>query len=149
MAMLSHMHGTGSMPEEVRVLYSTRRRGDEAVDGKDDHDIASQVKDVLFSTRLLDIARQHTKQMQLDFFMTDGSRSASAEPAPNKHEGNVSLIPGKIETQQIEKALGDVEGRGEAVCYICGPQKMTDYFVGVVGAAEGMSEERVLCEKWW
>ena len=46
-------------------------------------------------------------------------------------------------------ALGPLDQRKGTVVYVCGPPKMIDEFVDVMRAAEGMSDERVLCEKWW
>lgn len=39
--------------------------------------------------------------------------------------------------------------RDGTLCYVCGPSAMTDEFVSFLSGCEGMSEERVLCEKWW
>ena len=47
-----------------------------------------------------------------------------------------------------KKGLPDGEGRYRTVCYVCGPQKMTDEIVGFLAKQDGMSPERVLCEKW-
>ena len=44
---------------------------------------------------------------------------------------------------------GAEHDRQGTVCYICGPQKMTDEFVNFLRQQPGMAEERVLCEKWW
>lgn len=41
------------------------------------------------------------------------------------------------------------KGREGTVCYVCGPQKMTDEVVEFLGEQEGMETGRVLCEKWW
>lgn len=41
------------------------------------------------------------------------------------------------------------EDREGTVCYVCGPQKMTDEVVEILGRQEGMEKGRVLCEKWW
>jgi len=44
---------------------------------------------------------------------------------------------------------GAEHDRQGTVCYVCGPQKMTDEFVNFLRQQPGMAEERVLCEKWW
>ena len=41
------------------------------------------------------------------------------------------------------------KGREGTVCYVCGPQKMTDEVVEFLGRQVGMAPGRVLCEKWW
>lgn len=48
-----------------------------------------------------------------------------------------------------KKTGGVGEGREGTVCYVCGPQRMTDEVVEFLGRQEGMEEGRVLCEKWW
>jgi len=45
--------------------------------------------------------------------------------------------------------FGSEHDRQGTVCYVCGPPRMTDEFVGFLSRQNGMSEERVLCEKWW
>ena len=44
---------------------------------------------------------------------------------------------------------GPEHDRQGTVCYVCGPPRMTDEFVAFLSRQEGMSEQRVLCEKWW
>lgn len=149
MSMLSHMHVTNSMPERMEVLYSTRRRETASSENGASIDSFSEVKDVLFADRLQDIASHHRGQVKLKFFLTEGSTAATEASEPAKSEQNVSLHSGKITQANIEAALGRAEERGETVCYVCGPQKMTDHFVSIIGKAEGMSAERVFCEKWW
>jgi hypothetical protein len=39
--------------------------------------------------------------------------------------------------------------RLRTICYVCGPQHMTDTFVDYLSRQPGMAPERVLCEKWW
>lgn len=48
-----------------------------------------------------------------------------------------------------ESLYGAEHDRQGTVCYVCGPQKMTDQFVDFLGKQPGMAKERVLCEKWW
>ena len=55
----------------------------------------------------------------------------------------------RFEEQDLIDAVGPVEDRGKVVAYVCGPPPMTDWAVEVLKGAEGMGEERVLCEKWW
>ena len=146
MAMLTHMHRTNRMPQHVHVLYSIRRSSpvDDTADPQDALD------DVLFATRLRDIAAERVSSMTLDFYMTRGDpvgSGPSSEPLLSRN--NVSIRDGKMRKVEIEEALGPVEERGETVCYVCGPQKMTDEIVEMVGKVQGMDAERVLCEKWW
>ena len=41
------------------------------------------------------------------------------------------------------------ERRHNTVAYVCGPPAMTDEVVAFLNSQQGMSKERVLCEKWW
>jgi len=148
MAMLTHMHCTNRLPQHVHVLYSIRRTSPSPADttaGPQD-----ALKDVLFATRLRDIATERVDSMTLDFYMTRGEPVGAGSPIkPLLHWENVSILDGKMRKGEIEEALGPVEERGETVCYVCGPQKMTDEIVEMVGKMEGMDGERVFCEKWW
>ena len=56
---------------------------------------------------------------------------------------------GRIGREDLYSAIGPVQDRGGLVAYVCGVPSMTDEFVGLLREAEGMQEERVLCEKWW
>lgn len=51
--------------------------------------------------------------------------------------------------QELISSLGPEENRGGTVAYVCGPPSMTDEVIDALRGAEGMSDERVLCEKWW
>jgi hypothetical protein len=59
------------------------------------------------------------------------------------------LKKARIDREDIESTLGAKEEREGAVVYVCGPRSMTDEFVEMIGRMEGMSESRVLCERWW
>ena len=41
------------------------------------------------------------------------------------------------------------QGRDRTLFYVCGPPRFTDEFVDFARSQKGMSERRVLCEKWW
>ena len=55
----------------------------------------------------------------------------------------------RITEEDLCDALGSISEREQAVAYVCGPPVMTDWAVERLRDAEGMSSERVLCEKWW
>lgn len=48
-----------------------------------------------------------------------------------------------------QQSTKDTSQRKGTVCYVCGPPDMTDSIVSLLSQQDGMSEERVLCEKWW
>lgn len=58
----------------------------------------------------------------------------------------------RINRQDLQAGISGSDGgfgAKETVCYLCGPPKMTDEFVDVVGELLGGERERVLFEKWW
>lgn len=55
----------------------------------------------------------------------------------------------RIQLDDLKEALGETESRHNTLCYVCGPQKMTDTFVEFLAKQDGMDSSRVLCEKWW
>lgn len=61
----------------------------------------------------------------------------------------ISIRNRRMTHEDLITALGPVEEGSGVVVYVCGPAGMTDEFVDVLQGAEGMSEEKVLCEKWW
>jgi hypothetical protein len=69
---------------------------------------------------------------------------------PDEMRGKGLLLnKGRIGRGDIESVLGAKEEREGTVVYVCGPRSMTDEFVEMIGRMEGMSESRVLCERWW
>lgn len=45
--------------------------------------------------------------------------------------------------------FGPEHDRKNTVAYVCGPPKMTDDVVAMLRKQPGMSDDRVVCEKWW
>jgi len=63
--------------------------------------------------------------------------------------GRLEVLERRFTTEEIVESLGPEVERNDTVAYICGPPSMTDEVVGALRNAEGMTDERVLCEKWW
>lgn len=133
-SIIGHLHKSDQMPSKVTVLYSTRL-GNEA-DGSD----------ILFLSRIRDLVGGYSKDMQVEFqlYLT-GSEDG---------KGDMSSLPDgtrarRISHDDIERAVGSQDHREAMVCYICGPQKMTDEFVEHVQGLPGVDPRNVLCEKWW
>jgi len=133
-------------PKEIHFLYGTKTP-------TSDMDPQS----MLFLTRLIDLvaAAADPVNVTLSLFLTntgyeDGERIEHGK-LPNrtyaKRIGKGDLV-GALDGWRGKGAQGGA-GREDTVCYVCGPQRMTDEFVEVLRGQEGMSEERVLCEKWW
>ncbi|KAI9874013.1 MAG: hypothetical protein M1830_010295 [Pleopsidium flavum] len=133
MSILSHLHQLDQMPEEVRFLYTLRQPEPE--------------ERILFLSRLEAIAESVTAtRFRLQLYLTGGS-----SPSSPKIEGTprTTVQHRRVTHSDLIEAISNPEDRAGAVCYICGPPAMTDEFVDVLRHAEGMEEERVLCEKWW
>jgi hypothetical protein len=100
--------------------------------------------------------------------------SSAAEPldvtlslfltGPTGYEGGEKIEHGKLPNRTWARRIGEgdlvsaldgwkgekgARGREGTVCYVCGPQRMTDEVVEFLRRQEGMEKGRVLCEKWW
>lgn len=132
-SMISHMHHANTMPSSVEFIYATK-----LADGQ-----------VLFADRLLHIASNRPEQLKLKFFLTKpGERDA--EPFQDIRMAGLSVSPAhrRLSSDDVLEALGDAQ-RDKTVCYVCGPPQMTDELVELLREQDGMSADRVLCEKWW
>jgi NAD(P)H-flavin reductase len=131
------MHNTETMPPEIEFLYSTKPQ----LTGK--HNIKPST--ILFLSRLTSIASKRPGQLELTLFLTNQKYKKIKDPQTLGwfHDR-------RIQEADLLHALGkDVSLRAKTVCYVCGPPTMTDGVVGFLARQEGMSEERVFCEKWW
>lgn len=92
----------------------------------------------------------------LQLFLT-GTTKPHSSPSPSPAHALEDSLPSpgmvthdrRIGREDLMEALGPVEQRKGVVVYVCGPARMTDEFVEVMGRAEGMEAGRVFCEKWW
>lgn len=63
---------------------------------------------------------------------------------------NYGRIQGRDLVRALERKEGEKEVKREkTVCYVCGPPAFTDWAVEFLKKQDGMSEDRVVCEKWW
>ena len=132
-------------PEEIHFLYGTKTSSSEP-----------DPQTILFLPRLMDLvgAAAEPLDVTLSLYLT----------GPTGYEGGEKIEHGKLPNRTWARRMGEgdlvgaldgwkkgsgSEGRGETVCYVCGPQKMTDEIVEFLGKQEGMEKGRVLCEKWW
>ena len=112
---------------------------------------------ILFLTRLMDLVNMEADytNVTLSLFLTglgEGDQGAIEHgKLPNRTMGR------RIRADDLVQALdgyktplyGAEHDRQGTVCYVCGPPRMTDEFVAILGRQEGMDVSRVLCEKWW
>ncbi|MCJ1363180.1 hypothetical protein MMC16_002287 [Acarospora aff. strigata] len=132
-SMVSHLHQTNRLPQEVQFIYATR--------------LSESEKHVLFLSRLQNIAQSiRPGQFQLQLYITGGGSPSSLR---SRSTAQTSMQQRRISHIDLVDALGTPEDRAGVVCYVCGPPAMTDEFVQVLRHADGMEENRVLCEKWW
>ena len=132
MSMLSHLHKTKQMPQQVRLLYTSRL----AESGRHVH--------FLFIDRIREIANSLSPEQFRMWFYVTGKHQREF---PRK--SRILWRKRRMNHDDLIRAIGKPENRPGVVCYVCGPPAMTDDFVEVLRHAEGMEEQRVLCEKWW
>ena len=105
---------------------------------------------MLFYDRLQRAFRaDSSKGRNLHLYLTGDSRGTNPADLLAPSDSISSLYNRRFSQEDLIKALGNVEERGRVVAYVCGPPGMTDEVVGLLKGAEGMDEQRVLCEKWW
>jgi len=109
---------------------------------------------ILFLPRLMDLVGiENDANVTLSLYLTGTGDDGIIEHGkfPNRTFGR------RITERDLSRALdgykdslyGAEYDRQGTLCYICGPPKMTDEVVALLSAQPGMTEERVLCEKWW
>ncbi|USW48527.1 Putative ferric reductase, NAD binding domain, FAD-binding domain, ferredoxin reductase-type [Septoria linicola] len=133
---------THMRPPEIHFLYAT----------KTNYELDPQ--QILFLPRLMDLtAAAADPNVTLSCFLTGIGDEGVIEHGklPNRTFGR------RFTEEDLVKALdgyktnvfGPEHDRAGTVAYVCGPPKMTDQVVELLRGQSGMSEERVLCEKWW
>src|SRR5207245_2381472 len=111
-------------------------------------------EEVLFYKRIRGIAEIYERDGNVDFKFVlhetggEGLGGVSNAHGPVKSK-SVEHKARRIEYGDLLDCLGPEEERKKTVVYVCGPPRMTDEFVNVLGEALGMENRRVLCEKWW
>ena len=150
MSILTHIYRSVDPPlPSVHLLYSSKvpSSGDES--------------SILFFSKLdtmFDASR--AAKWQLQFFLTGLQKSTTVPEVPHDATWSPERSLRKLAKYQrvhyrrmrhteALHALGPVEERDSTMAYVCGPRDMTDEVVDLLRGAEGMTEERVRCEKWW
>ncbi|KAF2221297.1 hypothetical protein BDZ85DRAFT_201531 [Elsinoe ampelina] len=122
-------------PQEIVFLYGTKASGSPI-----------DARHILFLPRLEKmVERMQGSGMQLRLFLTSVTKGQLSDAIGMPE--NVTL--GRITDQDLDRSLGEIESRKGTLCYVCGPQVMTDAFVDFLKSRPGLHPENVLCEKWW
>ncbi|KAK5109686.1 hypothetical protein LTR62_006808 [Meristemomyces frigidus] len=144
-SIFSYLIRSGTRPKEIHFLYGTKALSSDP-----------DPQTILFLPRLMDLvaAIDQPTTITLSLFLTDLGQGDQGiiehGKLPNRTFGrriSEKDLVGAIDGWK--KGTEGGEGRYRTVCYVCGPQKMTDEIVGFLQRQEGMGPERVLCEKWW
>lgn len=133
----SHMR-----PREMHFIYATKAYPD------------LDRQKILFLPRLMDlVAAAADSNVSLGCYLTGLGEEGLIEHGqlPNRTYGR------RLQGEDLVKALdgygtntfGADHGRKGTVAYVCGPPRFTDEYVAFLQKQEGMSDDRVLCEKWW
>ena len=151
MSILTHLHQHPKQcPRKLHFIYSARI------------DPSGNLNSILFFERLHKIFTQESLSSDrlCELFLTDPIDLESL----SANERDKITVQRKLQVtdshpQRIRfrrfveadllKAIGPIVERSRTVAYVCGPRAMTDLVVDILRKAEGMPEERVLCEKWW
>ncbi|EME49579.1 hypothetical protein DOTSEDRAFT_68379 [Dothistroma septosporum NZE10] len=129
-------------PREIHFLYAT----------KADSELDPQR--ILFLPRLMDlVAAVANPNITLSLFL-----SGTGDDGPIEHGKLPNRTFGRrLVERDLQNAIsgykqgvfGAEHDRLGTLCYVCGPPRMTDEIVEFLRNEKGMSEARVLCEKWW
>ena len=141
-ALYDAVEGLGALhvPAEVVLLYGCRA---------EDVEHGEEAESVLFGGVLGEVfARRREQGWRCTFYLT-GDTMGRERVLRERYGQGAEVRLRRISEDDAAEALGPAEARGGTVVYVCGPQAMTDSFVEALRTAEGMGEERVLCEKWW
>jgi len=141
-SIFSHLMSAARRPKEIHFLYSTK--------------VGSEVDPnrILFLPRLMDlVSAAADPNVTLSLFLTDVCDGGVSEF--ERYPSNTFFR--RIDENDLMTAVdgyqksssGPNQNRKNAVCYVCGPAKMTDEIVRFLKDQEGISGDRVLCEKWW
>ena len=154
MSMLSHLAEQAKIQKglgfEIKFLYSLRDPGPPRVKER-----------ILFLERIVNIFEEMGSPDSLRLFLTPskeqevegvkrgGWQKGREDAVIGGAWGEIAYKMRRLRKEDLENALGSIGERGGTVVYVCGVKGMTDQFVGWAESAEGMSGDRVFCERWW
>lgn len=138
-SIFTHLIKSAQRPQEVHFLYATK--------ASPELDRAQ----ILFLTRLMDlIAAEASHTVTLSLFLTGTGQEGRIEHGQLPNRTFARRMTTADAVHAIDGYGAHISGnRSQTLCYVCGPPRMTDEFVGVLSQQPEMAPERVLCEKWW
>ncbi|QIW98227.1 hypothetical protein AMS68_003745 [Peltaster fructicola] len=129
-------------PREIHFLYASKTSSE------------LDAQKILFLPRLLDLVgiADDPLNVTLSLYLT-GSGTDEGGLIEDGRLPNRTFAR-RLQEFDLSRALdgfrdGGMTDRKDTVAYVCGPPKMTDEIVATLNRQEGMSPDRVLCEKWW
>ncbi|MCJ1336248.1 hypothetical protein MMC09_001524 [Bachmanniomyces sp. S44760] len=150
-SILAHIRRSvaSEVPQSIKFLYTTRLDVDPTLPSSEPN-----LHEILFHDRLKGIFESSPSPSRtLDLYLTGpkAEKVPSSEQNPSEEAQTINIKVGqRITHDDLLDAIGEKDKRAEkVVVYVCGPPAMTDEFVQVLRAAEGMDESNVFCEKWW
>jgi hypothetical protein len=127
LSMISSMHDTGAMPEEVHFLFGYRVNGN------------YDVSNVLGLGKLLEISDARPGQFHLYLFLCGHPSRALMETAIPRRR----FEPRQVLDSDVIGAFGNEQSKESSVCYISAPQLMTDHFEELVRIQVGLENGQV------
>ncbi|XP_051949211.1 oxidoreductase NAD-binding domain-containing protein 1-like [Xyrauchen texanus] len=115
-----HSHDHGYKPGQTHLCYS-----------------AKNTKELLFKNTIIDICRELPDKLSCDFHVTQQSAEIEEQLQPY-------TISGRISEEVLQRHV-DPE---RTLCYLCGPPPMIEKFNADLQRF-GLSEDKILFEKWW
>ncbi|XP_016138893.1 oxidoreductase NAD-binding domain-containing protein 1-like [Sinocyclocheilus grahami] len=98
---------------------------------------AKNTKELLFKNTIIDICHEQPDKFSCDFHVTQQSSDIEQELQPY-------TINGRISEEELKRHV-DPE---HTLCYLCGPPPMIEKVNSDLQKV-GLSEDRILFEKWW
>ncbi|KTF99818.1 hypothetical protein cypCar_00004507 [Cyprinus carpio] len=118
--LLRQTHGHRYTPGRTHLCYSVKN-----------------TKELLFKNTIIDICHERPDKFSCDFHVTQQSSDIERELQPYTINGRIS-----------EKELQRYVDPEHTLCYLCGPPPMIEKVSSDLKRV-GLSEDKILFEKWW
>ncbi|MBN3314356.1 OXND1 protein, partial [Atractosteus spatula] len=111
--------GSGYEPCSVKLFYS-----------------AKNTEELLFKNTIIGLSKEFSEKVSCNFHVTQQETKIDTHLRPYISEGRISQ---KILKEHLSE---------NTLCFVCGPPPMIEYVSGQLQCL-GLSEEKILFEKWW